>query len=708
MSEITENTLTAYLGPEFQQKLMWQILVEPEFAEKIIPDLSVEYFDDPNYKRLFLIILEYIKEHEKVPNLQNQSIYQAINRFKTPNNVIEEESLFSVAERIRLWNERVLNKQLMHDGDVVQKATHTFVRQQEYRKLGEFILDKTKNGDIKQKHTLGLIDDKIQKIAHIGEEEDDGIDVTEGVERALRREFRQTIPTGVNVLDSLTGGGLGKGEIGLILTPSGVGKTTLLTKIANTAREHDYNVLQIVFEDTIEQIQRKHYTIWTGVALSEIDENCEFVADETNKKIKSLGNKGRLTIKRFSQEDTTMKDIRAWIIRYQKKHGFKFDIVVLDYLDCLESHRKTADRTEAELVVIKSFEAMASDFNIPCWTAIQTNRTGINAELVEAYQSGGSIKRLQKAHFFMSVAKTPEQKEAHLANIQIIKARFAQDGQIFKDCIFNNDTMKIVIHDERYATVKDYRKKFDTDEKQTKFAEKDTNLRMHTYISNAETEKNEDKNTDDLLKDYLKSTGRTDTENIVTKKTEGITEGANEGITNIHISTERTDLTETEIKAIVEFANEAIKETDDGLIEIDESPEAQKNIEVSEELQKSARLMAEQGDSLKKEPLLDWSGETLTHDESHDVEVTISDVPSVIYIPADNRIYAINKAVESPPIIPNEKSKVDLTQSIEEKNKNIFDIEKTFVDDDNAGHKQKHVFDILNNMSKNQNVVKKE
>ena len=118
--------------------------------------------------------------------------------------------------------------------------------------------------------------------------------------------------------------------------------------------------------------------------------------------------------------------------------------------------------------------------------------------------------------------------------------------------------------------------------------------------------------------------------------------------------------------------------------------------------------MAEQGDSLKKEPLLDWSGETLTHDESHDVEVTISDVPSVIYIPADNRIYAINKAVESPPIIPNEKSKVDLTQSIEEKNKNIFDIEKTFVDDDNAGHKQKHVFDMLKNMSKNQNVVKKE
>ena len=43
MSENTENTLTAYLGPEFQQRLIWQLLVEPEFAEKLLPDLAIEY-----------------------------------------------------------------------------------------------------------------------------------------------------------------------------------------------------------------------------------------------------------------------------------------------------------------------------------------------------------------------------------------------------------------------------------------------------------------------------------------------------------------------------------------------------------------------------------------------------------------------------------------------------------------------------------------
>ena len=43
MNENTENTLTAYLGHDFQLKLMWQLLVEPEFAEKVVSNLAIEY-----------------------------------------------------------------------------------------------------------------------------------------------------------------------------------------------------------------------------------------------------------------------------------------------------------------------------------------------------------------------------------------------------------------------------------------------------------------------------------------------------------------------------------------------------------------------------------------------------------------------------------------------------------------------------------------
>lgn len=945
MDESSENTFTSYLGKDFQLKLMWQLLVEPEFAEKTLPNLSVDYFDDPHLKRLFIIVLEYYHEFGKVPNLQTKSIHLAINKYKSPHNPIEEETLFSVLKRIELWNESVINKQQMHDGDVVQAATITFIKQQEWRKFGEFIIEKTKTGEIRKKYALGEIEERLLKISHIGDDEDYGTEIIENIDKALRKEFRKTIPTGITVIDTLTGGGLGKAEIGLILSPSGVGKsqplsanvltpsgwvkmgdikegdvvigsngksqkvlgvypqgkrpiykiefsdktsvfcdkkhiwsvnthkqrtykreiggvtyylpdnsfiqltvdemindfiltnrskrvynyrlpnlqpvefiekelvmhpyvmgillgdgcltknnqphitttdefvvnkiceqysqtkvtefegrkenylkifrvlllnsklflqtinlydkashekeipydylynsiknreallqglidsdgtvtlngtiiytttspklarqvrelvlslggtaiirnkkkqynkntekvygresynitisfpeaaniqpctlprklervkyrtkyadnkfivnityshdeeaqciyvenddhlyvtddyvlthnTTALTKIANTAYSLEYNVCQIIFEDTVEQIQRKHYTIWTGYPLSQIDENSEEVKRQVKEKIKKDKNRGHLVIKKFSQENTTMMDIRNWISRYQKKWGYNFDIVILDYLDCLESHKKTPDRNEAELAIVKSFEAMASDLDIPAWSAIQSNRSGFDAEFVEAHQTGGSIKRIQKAHFFMSIAKTPDQKEAQLANIRIIKARFAQDGQTFKDCVFDNDKVKIVIKDERYSNIKAYRalKKYDTEDVDNIDALADSmgkkedddkpsaNVEMHTRICNYEQEMIKKANSDiindaqtDTVDDEIEKYKRawdTQIDNVITTTTtekENSLEIDDTLKDNIDISNE----TPSEIISHVEETTETISE----------------------------------------------------------------------------------------------------------------------------------------------------
>jgi len=614
MTENTENTLTAYLGSEFQQRLIWQLLVEPEFAEKIISDLAIEYFDDPNLKRLFIIMLEYYKEFDKVPNLQNQSVHQAINKYKTPNNTIEEESLFAVIKRVELWNERIINKQMLYDGDVVQKSTSAFIKQQEYRKLAESIMNKVKNGEIKNKHNIAAIEDKFQKISHIGEEDDDSESVTEGIGKALRKEFRETIPTGIGAIDSLTGNGLGKGEIGVILTPSGVGKTTALTIIANTAFELEQNVAQIIFEDTKDQIKRKHFTIWAESALSRLneDEENERVFNIADAKAREMEGKGRLIIKRFSQEDTTMKDVRNWMLGYQKKWGFKFDILVLDYLDCLESHKKQ-DRTESELTIIKGFEALSSDFDIPAWTAIQSNRSGFGSEFVEAHQTGGSIKRVQKAHFFMSVAKTPAQQEANFANIRIIKARFAKDGQTFEDCVFNNDTMKIDIDDPRYVYTKTYKNLKHYDEADIDKLEKKANTINEIHVAISQHDEGaliEKINTEDV-NSLLRS-------NAVPE----------DNIDNINISTERTDLSPKDIKIANEVVDEGATEgaiegategaSNAGLLELDENAD----IETLDD------GVSDGVSDVVKDDLMDFSGDITT-------KLPVITIPEVKLVPTE-------------------------------------------------------------------------
>lgn len=450
-SEQIENTLSAYLGPDFQRNLMWQLLVEPEFAEKTIPNLLTEYFDDPIMKRFFIIVWQFYNEYGKAPNLQNKTIHMAINQFRTANNIIEADSLVEALKRIELWNERVINRREVHYGDIIKKATNTFIKQQEYRKIGEFIIAQTRNGKIKDKEIINKIEDTFKKIADIGVDEENSCEVFDNIDKVLSKEFRRTIPTGIEFIDAVTGGGLGRGEIGLILAPSGVGKTTILTKIANTAYEDGRRVLQIIFEDTKEQIQRKHYSIWSGVPQSEIDDDLENIREFIHKKsAEMMKTSGKLKLIKFGQEHTTFNDIRAWIKTHEKKHGYKFDIIVLDYLDCLEPNTRQVDRNEAELQIIKSFEAMASELDVPCWSAIQSNRSGFGSEFIEAHQSGGSIKRIQKSHFFMSVGKSLEQKNTHFANVAILKARFAKDGQKFENCVFNNDSLEIRVEDNRF------------------------------------------------------------------------------------------------------------------------------------------------------------------------------------------------------------------------------------------------------------------
>jgi hypothetical protein len=223
--------------------------------------------------------------------------------------------------------------------------------------------------------------------------------------------------------------------------------TTFLTKAANTAYNLGKNVLQIFFEDNVNDIKRKHYALWSKIALSELDERRIEAKDRIDKFYeirKESGLGGRLTLKKMDQENTTIIDIKNWILNYQKTYGIKFDLIVVDYLDCIEPHKNAhGDQNKAELIVVKGFESLLSELNIPGWSAVQGNRSAVRSEFVHGDQMGGSLKRAQKTHFLFSVAKSQEQKQDNLANIQIIKSRMTKDGQSYENAIYNNDTLEI-------------------------------------------------------------------------------------------------------------------------------------------------------------------------------------------------------------------------------------------------------------------------
>lgn len=216
--------------------------------------------------------------------------------------------------------------------------------------------------------------------------------------------------------------------------------TTVLTKFANHAFNLGYNVLQIFFEDNPKIIQRKHFTLWTGIA----PDSLSLHRDEVLSKVKSIqeGMKNTLTLKKLPSDTLTLNQIKNQV-RKLIAEGTPVDIVFVDYIDCIVPDKNLGDEWKSEGSVMRGFEAMCHELNLAGWTATQGNRSSISSDVVTTDQMGGSIKKAQVGHVIISVAKSLQQKEMNLATIAITKSRIGKDGIVFENCKFDNELLVI-------------------------------------------------------------------------------------------------------------------------------------------------------------------------------------------------------------------------------------------------------------------------
>ncbi len=216
--------------------------------------------------------------------------------------------------------------------------------------------------------------------------------------------------------------------------------TTVLTKICNHAFNLGYNVLQIFFEDNPKIIQRKHFTLWTGIAPDELS----FRKDVVMEKVRDIkeNTTNRLILKKYASDTLTISQIKNQI-RKIIAEGTKIDMISLDYIDCVVPDKNLGDEWKSEGSVMRGFEAMCHELDVAGWTATQGNRSSISSDVVTTDQMGGSIKKAQVGHVIITVAKSLQQKEMKLATIAITKSRIGRDGIVFENCKFDNELMEI-------------------------------------------------------------------------------------------------------------------------------------------------------------------------------------------------------------------------------------------------------------------------
>lgn len=413
-----------YLGHTFQVKLLKQIIEDHKFSEGIIPIVNPNYFDNEYMRIVIVSIKDFYEKYDKIPTYNTIS-----NIIKTEvKREIPRETAIELLKEVESTN----SKDCLHTQEIAIK----FCKQQELKKATQKIQKILDTGDFDRYEEC---EELIKQAILVGSNKDEGIDVFHKIEDVLEDDFRDPIPTGLVGIDGYMGGGLSKGELGVILAAFGVGKTTLMTRMANNAYLEDKNVVQIFFEDNPKVIQRKHITCFTSIELNSLQTR----RDEVKKllpKFKNMG--GNLILKKMPSDGTTIPHIKQYLKKLISS-GIKPDIIFLDYIDCVVPTKNFDNEYSGEGNVMRQFETMLTELDIAGWTAVQGNRSAIGADLVEAHMMGGSIKKGQIGHFIMSVAKTLEQKEDGTATLAILKSRFGKDGVIFDDIIFDNGTLNV-------------------------------------------------------------------------------------------------------------------------------------------------------------------------------------------------------------------------------------------------------------------------
>jgi len=306
-----------YLGNTFQLQLINQIIVDKEFAQSIIDVLDPGYFDNKYFKLIVQMVREYYQKYQSTPG------------FETLEQIAKAEITVELALKIVLDTLKQVQNAPFEGSVFVQEKALKFCKQQELQKVmnkAQKIIDQ---GDFESYDTVeGLVRTALQ----VGVREGGTTDIFSGLDEVLNDDFRHPIPMGVPGLDRLLKGGLAKGEIGVILAPTGVGKTTILTKIANSAFNLGYNVLQIFFEDNPKIIQRKHFTIWTGIEPDKLALEKESVMEKVEEIKNTMPNK--LILKKLPSDTVTMNEIKNQI-RKMIADGNQIDMVTLDYIDCV-------------------------------------------------------------------------------------------------------------------------------------------------------------------------------------------------------------------------------------------------------------------------------------------------------------------------------------------------------------------------------------
>ena len=394
------DRLSSY-GYAFQVKVITSLLTDKSFLQQISDIIDPKYFESDANNWIVDTILDYQKEYKSSPTLE----VMKVKLEKVDHDVLKDQIIAHLKDAWKYTESE--------DLPYIKDQALDFCRNQEIKKAILSSVELLKNGQYEE------IKATVDNALKAGADKDIGHEYMTSIEERYTEAVRHVQPTPWEVINELTDGGLGKGELGVMVAPAGIGKSWALMNIGADAVKKGKTVLHYTLELNEAYVGLRYDSVITGIA----NQNLKHYQEDIKEQLSKI--KGELIIKHYPTKTVSVMGIRGHVEKCIMQ-GKKPDVIIVDYADLLRGHGQEK-RHELE-GIYEDLRGMAGEYEIPVWTASQANRSALEEDVIDASKVSESYGKVMVADFVLSLSRKVQDKLAGTGRWHVIKNRFGPDG----------------------------------------------------------------------------------------------------------------------------------------------------------------------------------------------------------------------------------------------------------------------------------------
>tara|TARA_B000000557_G_scaffold227205_1_gene198041 strand:+ start:1245 stop:2618 length:1374 start_codon:yes stop_codon:yes gene_type:complete len=426
------------LQTNLEQVVLRHILTDEQYMRAVLPYIKPDYFEGI-YRILFKEAGKFVAKYNKLPNAEAFKI-----QLDETESLSEEQYKLAIDILPNLFSEEEVNSQWLNDSTekwCQDRALHNAI-------MESITIIEGKHAQL----TKNALPDILSKALSVSFDNNIGHDYTENADQRFEfyHQEENKIPFDLDYFNKITDGGLPNKTLNICLAGTGVGKSLFMCHVAASCLVQGRNVLYITMEMAEERIAERIDANLLNVPIDQLDKMSK---DMFTTKVGQLAKDtaGKLIIKEYPTGSAHSGHFRALLNELKLKKSFVPEIIFIDYLNiCASSRMKSLGGAINSYTYIKAIaeelRGLAVEFDVPIFSATQTNRQGYSNSDVGLEDTSESFGLPATADLMFAIVSTEELEQMSQLMVKQLKNRY-NDPVKYKRFMIGVDRSKMRLYD---------------------------------------------------------------------------------------------------------------------------------------------------------------------------------------------------------------------------------------------------------------------